>query len=775
MWARSELAGRWRALVALGVIAGLAAGLTLAAVAGARRTSSVYARNRQATAAPDAIVFATQQGIFDQDYSAVVALPEVLDAGTFNLAPVGIKEFGEIGTLAPGDDHLYRTLGRPLLVEGRLPDPARDDEVVVNRVAAARFGLRVGQQVTLVSSTDLNAFFGIVPMEGGPSVAATVVGIGDSPLEAFFDPDEPGFIPSGAVLTQHPEIARAPNLVVRLAPGTDVQAFHRRAAAALGLPNVPVRDLAEDAKRTTHATDVERTALLLLAAVVAAAGLVLVGQTLTRTVYAMAEPVPALRSLGFTRADLVQGLVLPVGLTAVTGAVVAMGSAIALSARFPVGLSRRLEPDLGVHADWLVLGLGAAVVVTLVLAGAAFAALRAARASQSVPGPIAGNRAVRAVGGVASLPATIGAGLALDAGRGERSLPVRPAIAGAVAGILGVVGALGLVRGIDDAMTVPARSGQVWDATVFPSEEHQDVSAISEELRGDPEVADIATMRRIPLDVGGAGLPVYSLDPVQGNQSFVVLEGRAPTAPDEAAIAPASAKALGKSVGDELEMGGPDGLRLRIVGTALLPQTPHSSFDQGVWATPAALEGRGETEAGSPDEQVVVTARRGVDPASLVARLAERYGDVEPIAVPQDVLALRNVRTLPQALAAFLVALALAALGHALVTAVRRRRHDLAVLRALGFRPRQNAACIAWQATTVAVVGLVLGLPLGVVVGRLSWRWVADSTPLLYVPPVAVLAMLLAVPVAMVAANALAAVPARRAARLRPAEVLRSE
>ena len=440
-----------------------------------------------------------------------------------------------------------------------------------------------------------------------------------------------------------------------------------------------------------------------------------------------------------------------------------------------MGLSRRLEPDLGVHADWLVLALGVTGVVLLVLAGAAFAALRAARASQSVPAPVAGNRAVRALGGVAPLAATIGAGLALDAGRGERSLPVRPAIAGAVAGILGVVGALGLVRGIDDAMTVPARSGQVWDATVFPSEEHPDVAAISDELRGDPEVADIARMRRIPLDVGGAGLPVYALDPVQGNQSFVVLEGRAPAGPDEAAIAPASAKALGKAIGDELEMGGPDGLRLRIVGTALLPQTPHSSFDQGVWATTAALEGQGETEAGFPDDLVVLTARPGVDPDALASRLAERYGDVEPASIPQDVLALGNVRTLPQALAAFLVALALAALGHALVTAVRRRGHDLAVLRALGFRPRQNAACIAAQATTVALIGLVLGLPLGVAVGRLSWRWVADSTPLLYVAPLAVLALVLATPAAMVAANALAAVPARRAARLRPAEVLRSE
>lgn len=192
------------------------------------------------------------------------------------------------------------------------------------------------------------------------------------------------------------------------------------------LPDIPVRDLAEDAKRTTHATDVERTALLLLAAMVAAAGLVLVGQTLTRTVYAMAEPVAALRSLGFTRANLVQGLVLPLGLTALTGTVVAMASAIALSTRFPVGLSRRLEPDLGVHADWLVLVLGAAGVVLLVLAGAGFAAFRAAGAVQSVPVPVTGNRAVRALGGVAPLAATIGAGLALDAGRGERSLPVRP-------------------------------------------------------------------------------------------------------------------------------------------------------------------------------------------------------------------------------------------------------------------------------------------------------------------------------------------------------------
>ena len=85
----------------------------------------------------------------------------------------------------------------------------------------------------------------------------------------------------------------------------------------------------------------------------------------------------------------------------------------------------------------------------------------------------------------------------------------------------------------------------------------------------------------------------------------------------------------------------------------------------------------------------------------------------------------------PRALAGFLVLRGLGALGHVLATAVRRRRHDLAVLRAMGFRPLQVAGCVSWQAVTVSLVALLLGIPLGIAVGRWSWRWVADSTPLL--------------------------------------------
>jgi hypothetical protein len=136
MWARREITARWRALVVLGVLAGLAGGITLAAVAGARRTASAYARYRQATAASDAIVFTTQVGVLDPDFAPVRRLPEVVESGQFGLAPIGVKEWN-IGTLAPVDDHLYRTINRPLLRAGRLPDPRRADEIVVNQASAS--------------------------------------------------------------------------------------------------------------------------------------------------------------------------------------------------------------------------------------------------------------------------------------------------------------------------------------------------------------------------------------------------------------------------------------------------------------------------------------------------------------------------------------------------------------------------------------------------------------------------------------------------------------
>ena len=81
---------------------------------------------------------------------------------------------------------------------------------------------------------------------------------------------------------------------------------------------------------------------------------------------------------------------------------------------------------------------------------------------------------------------------------------------------------------------------------------------------------------------------------------------------------------------------------------------------------------------------------------------------------------------------------------------------------------------MAWQATAIAGVGLIVGLPLGVAAGRWAWILLAQGFA---IEPVAVISpgLLLAVPAVLLLANAVAAIPARTAARTRPAVVFRTE
>jgi predicted lysophospholipase L1 biosynthesis ABC-type transport system permease subunit len=99
----------------------------------------------------------------------------------------------------------------------------------------------------------------------------------------------------------------------------------------------------------------------------------------------------------------------------------------------------------------------------------------------------------------------------------------------------------------------------------------------------------------------------------------------------------------------------------------------------------------------------------------------------------------------------------------------------IAVLRALGMTRVQTRIAVATQASVLAVIGLAFGVPLGVALGRAIWRLVTGFTPLAYHPPLALWALLLIGPIALLAANTLAAWPQHRAARLRTGQVLRTE
>ena len=206
-------------------------------------------------------------------------------------------------------------------------------------------------------------------------------------------------------------------------------------------------------------------------------------------------------------------------------------------------------------------------------------------------------------------------------------------------------------------------------------------------------------------------------------------------------------------------------------------------------AAVAVLPAYGLVIPSAPDFQSIGAATdpefgRGVDRDRLIAGRRPDPGAVHEITIgeglanrlqlPVEIDRLRQIDWLPVALTLLLGAFVLLAVGHGLVTGVRRRRRELALLKTLGFVRRQVRATIGWQATALAAIGIVVGVPLGVVVGSLVWRAVADG---------------LGIdgarrsrcwrsrrrPWAPSCSRAVAWWPARAAGRVRPAVALRSE
>jgi len=153
----------------------------------------------------------------------------------------------------------------------------------------------------------------------------------------------------------------------------------------------------------------------------------------------------------------------------------------------------------------------------------------------------------------------------------------------------------------------------------------------------------------------------------------------------------------------------------------------------------------------------------------------DEVGLVSKPARPAEVADAGTLRATPAFLAFALAAAAVVALGLTLVASVRRRRRDLALLKALGFTQRQLAAAVAWQATVAALIGLIVGIPVGAIIGRELWILFARSINVVPEPTVPVLSVLLVGVGSLVFANLVALLPGRSAARTSAALILRAE
>ena len=323
----------------------------------------------------------------------------------------------------------------------------------------------------------------------------------------------------------------------------------------------------------------------------------------------------------------------------------------------------------------------------------------------------------------------------------------------------------------------PAVAGWDWDVTVGNPHSGDVYAQAVPLLRADSFVSGFTATAMGDVVLGGSDdVTLVGIQTLRGQVVPPLLAGQLPRTGDEIALAGRDLRALGKAVGGTVLARGPHGVvTLHITGEVVL--SPEITNEQTQLGTGGVMTlGGAEAVSGSPMARNVflVALRKPVGPTALT-RLRQQFpGTVLPAVPPPEVRNLSGVTALPFALACVLMLLACATIAHTLLTSVRQRRRELAVLKTLGFVSRQVRATVAWQATALAGAGLVVGVPLGLIAGRYAWLLFAGQVAIVPAPVISPLT-LLAFPVVLLAANLIAAIPARTAARTQPAIVLRAE
>jgi len=674
---------------------------------------------------------------------------------------------------------------RVRVVDGRLPDFDRAGEIAVVETYAAAAGLSVGDRMKFESYApdQFEDLFGTGDVDGpeGPRVAATVTGIVDAP--DFLGERDASFLPvvffTPVFHEEHAEtIGMYPGgITARLHGGqADVPAFSRAVRALLPDDDeLEIQPASDVIGRIADSLRVLVVGLLLSAGCAALTALVAIGFAMSRHLARTPGDLLTMRALGMTSRERIGASAVTMLPVAGGGAVLAVVLAYLASPLMPVGIAREADPDLGLSFDPLVLGVGFVLVALAVVTIAGIAAWRADAVATRLDGAdgSAAPRPIRRATPIAPPVARpLGVRTALDPGRGPTAVPVRAAAIGAVLGVAGLVAAVVFAASLATTVDRPARYGFPWDVIVAGFEGGRAEELIGE-LRDDERVQDLGVFRTGIAVVGTRDVNVYAMERVAGDPALTIVEGRAVAGDDEVVLGAGTARELGVVVGDTVTVRG-SGRRygLEVSGIAALPLLDdRSGVDIGAVVTPRRLGS--VTADGSVNRDVVVGWAPGVDAAVATRQLEEQSGSELFVArLPSDLDNLERVRALPWALAAFLAVVAILAIGHAVVTTVGRRRRDFAVLRTLGFVDRDLSALVRWEGSTFAAIGIVLGVPLGVIVGRVVWDLVATGIgidPTATTPVLALLVIALAtVALTLVAA----AVPARRARRVHPATTL---
>jgi FtsX-like permease family len=819
VWFTLRAGGRRRLRTALGLalLLGVIGGVALTAAAGARRTDTAYPRLlRWANATQLGIVPLGRGPVPDGTgrtgyYTALGRLPQVtsVSPGTqFAMAlPLhrGAPDFNVnvsgsfTGAVGPATD-------RVKVLSGRLFNPADPHAAMVDQQLATLEHLRPGSTLHLL---------GIPGFLSTPDVAHAVpftfrvsaVVQFDDQIVATNDAAawprallSPAF--AGEAAAQRFRSGEAAG--VRLQPGASMAAFGAAARAlAARYPatggKVLILPGGDAVTATERAIFPEVVALAAFAALAGLITLAIIGQLLSRQLSLDATEFPIFRVLGMSRGKLAALSMTRLAAVTGTGSAIAVGVAIAASPLMPIGPARLAEPSPGIEVNLAILGAGFAAIALLPLILVAPAAWRAAARAQGPLGVAELATAVRAsrlgspLGVAGSVTGGIGVRLAFEPGHGRTAVPVRSALVGTTVAVASVLAALIFGTSLIGLVSTPHQYGQNWSEYLnfdTPSVPRVPVTRLLAAQHGLLGYAggDYGT-----VNISGRAIEAIGIDPLHGRGYLTRLTGSLPSGPDQIVLGRRTLQSLHRRLGARLHVvinGRP--YVMHVVGEAVF-----ASFSEG-GSTPTDL-GQGAAVAASllstpfapsgcvhgetcysfilvrypPGAARTVNAglqaaftKVGCTPGCYTAATDQR---------PSDIRNYTSARDTPLVLGAVLAVLAVGTLAHVLLTGVRRRRRDLAVLKTLGLRRSQVLSVVMWQACALCAVAVAVGLPVGVITGRWAWGIFAGYVGVASNPVVPVLTVLAVIPVALLLATAIAAGPGWAAARVRPAVILRSE
>ncbi|MGD0811392.1 MAG: ABC transporter permease [Acidimicrobiales bacterium] len=846
----TTFARRRSGYLSLVVLIGLIGGVAMASAEAGRRTQSSYATFLTSTNPSDLTLSVGSTGsapvLFSSRSVAVIAhLPDVKRvAALITPAMVPLRANGtpdltggsggnNVQALG-SDDGMWTDIDRVTVIKGRMANPEDADEAVMTPAAAAQGGAYIGQVLDMgyYTAAQLSSkAFGTPRVAPALKLDIRLVGIVVLNRQVVEDDVDST---SGFVIFT-PALIRA---VAAVSPGGQV-------TLAPGAPTLyglqlehGSRDLARvegevvDASRPGSAFLFNATSRVVAQVELALkpesvafgafgviAGLValLVGlQAISRQLRWDEEDRRVLRALGAGPAMAGGDGLIGVLAAVVVGALLAAALAVALSPLAPLGPVRPVYPDRGIAFDWTVLGVGVAVLVGVLGAGAALLAFsraphRAAR-SRGLVAARPSSLASRAQSAGMPVAGVVGVRFALEPGQGRTSVPVRSAIVGTVLAVAVGVSALTFASSLTTLVSHPPLYGWNWD---YMFDTTNDVPPQSlKALDRDPDVAAWSGANLTPFQVDGQFVPSIEASP-HARVAPPVLSGHGLEANNEILLGAATLAELHKRVGDTvyLSEGTPRSAPfyipptpLVVVGTTTFPAIGYSSIiaSQPSMGTGALVSSaveppawrRAETSSdpilNGPQYVFVrlakgVSAKNGLANLNAIANKANQAINNDPQAAgddgvsvlgvlrPAQIVNYRTIGATPLVLAAGLAAGAVLALGLTLTASVRRRRRDLALLKALGFTQGQLSAAIAWQATVAALIGVLVGTPLGIVAGRELWILFAHNLNAVPDPTTPALSVFLVAIGALVFANLVAALPGRTASRTPTGLVLRAE